>query len=189
MAVFHSLPYNKIIQLLNGSGLVAGDLYFSTDSSTLYVACTNTDGAVGIAQTGLILTGNLQLGFNGNAASIAGAAVVGTPQAGDVLIFDGESWIPQAESGGQTNNVTTQSGDYSTTITDGTILCNGGAPQTITLTTTGLKSGDVYTVKVIGNSTATVQAQSGLIDGESSFTLYSKDAVDLVFDGTNFYLE
>ncbi len=189
MATFHSLKYAAILSLLNSSGLVAGDLYFSTDQSTLYLACTNTDGAVGIAQTGLILTGNIQLGFNGNAASIAGTAVVGTPQAGDVLVFNGENWIPQAESGGQTNNVTTQSGNYSTAITDDTIFCNGTEPQAITLTTTGLKAGHVYTVKVIGGSSATVVAESGLIDGEDAVELFASDSADFQFDETNFYLE
>jgi hypothetical protein len=177
VATFHSLSERAILALLNSSGLVAGDLYFSTDENNLYLACTNTDGGVGIALTGMIATGNIQLGFSG-AQGPTGATGATGPQG------------PKGDPGsGSENNIATESGDYTAPITIQTILCSGTGAQQITLTTTGLASGSVYVVTVTGKGPVTVIPQTGLINGQANVQLLANDSASFCFDGTNFSIE
>ncbi len=61
MARFHSMSHVKLLALLNSVGVVAGDLYYATDTHELFIACTTTEGNVGIAKTGLIMTGHISM--------------------------------------------------------------------------------------------------------------------------------
>lgn len=96
MAVFHSMKYAALQNLLSLGQIVAGDLYYTTDTQQLYIACTTTNNGVGIAPTNQILTGAITLGFDGTVAFIGGAPVQGSPASGDTLVFNGTAWIPQA---------------------------------------------------------------------------------------------
>jgi hypothetical protein len=189
-ATFHSIPYNKIIALLNGAGLVSGDLYYANDTQTLYLALTNTDGAVGIAQTGLILTGAIQLGFNGNVSSLAGEPVSGTPEVGQVLTFDGSKWTPATPSSStpQTVNV---SGAYTTSADDDVLFVALGSAAQITLTTDGIVQGKTYRVTLTTTSqAATVVSQNGeLINGDPNAQLLGGDSLDFCWQGESWVLQ
>ena len=79
------------------------------------------------------------------------------------------------------------SGNYTTATTDEVVVAT--ASCTITLKTTGLPTGHVYTVTNSSSGSVTVQPASGLIEGEADAVLYEKDSLDLLFDGTNFIVK
>jgi hypothetical protein len=189
--VFHSLTQAGILRLLNSQGLVANDLYYAQDIQKLYVCCTNTDNSVGIAETGMILTGAITLGFNGNATSLGGAAIVGTPTEGQTLVFDGTNWVPQTAAS-SSPNIVNVTGNYSTQITDDVLLVNLASPATITLTTDRLVAGKIYTVTlVVGSAQASVVGEHGeTIEGDAEGALlFEGDSVDLFWTGSNFVVQ
>jgi len=78
-----------------------------------------------------------------------------------------------------------QTASYTMLVTDLYCLVNGSA--TITLTSTGASVGKLYRVKNVGTGVVTVIPQSGTVDGSPSAQLpLQYQAVDFVFDGTNF---
>ena len=191
MAVFHSMSQAAIMGLLSSQGLIANDLYYGTDSQALYIACTNTDGSVGIAETGMIMTGAISLGFNGNATSLGGAPIVGVPTIGQTLVFNGTSWEPQTAAT-TTPNIVNVSADYTTQITDDVLLVNLASAATITLTTDGLTAGHTYTVTlVVGSAQASVVSQHGEdIEGESDGALlFEGDSVNLFWSGAYWVIQ
>jgi hypothetical protein len=161
MAVFHSTSQAQILALLNSQGLVAGDLYYSTDELNLYLACTNQDGSVGIALTGTIMTGAIELGFNG---AVGADGPAGT---------------------GSIKNIAVATANYTTAVSDDVVLANSSTPITILVTTASLDK-KITTIKAIGAGVVTVQPVSGTIDGQASVTLIKEESLDLQFDGTNF---
>jgi len=191
MATFNSMSYAAIVKLLNSSGLVAGSLYYATDTQQLFLACTNSDAGVGIAQVGLIMTGGIQLGFSGNAATIDSVPVSGTPNVGDVLQFNGTAWVPApAPSSG--NVVVNVSGAYTTEATDDILFVNLSVPAEITLTTDGIVSGKVYRVTVFTTSAEVlVVAEGGApIQGQTDqVQLLAGDSVDFGWDGEGFVIQ
>jgi hypothetical protein len=179
VSVFHSQPYASLIALLNSSGLIAGDLYYTTDTQILYIALTNSEGNVGIAATGAIMTGNIQLGFSGAQGPEGPEGPTGPTG-------------PQGPAGsGSTNNIATESGNYTTQTSDDSVFCTGTSPQTITLTTAGIASGKTYDVKVmLSAKQAAVVSQNGeLIDGQTSVTLYFGDAAQFTWSGSAWIIE
>jgi|SRR5580700_3058022 hypothetical protein len=192
MATFHSMSQAAILKVLNSQGLIANDLYYSTDQGNLYLACTNTDGSVGIAETGMILTGAIALGFNGNATSLGGAPIVGTPTAGQTLVFNGTNWVPQTAAT-TTPNIVNVSADYSTKITDDVLIVNPASPLTITLTTDGIVAGKLYEVTVLdtGSAQILVASQHGeqIQNQDEDVALYNGDALGFFWTGSEFILQ
>lgn len=177
MATFHSLSYQGILSLVQSGKIVTGDLYFANDTGTLFLACTD-----GISNISLIMTG--QISGEVGAVGLTGATGPQGPQGAT-----GATGPTGPQGAGANQNVTTQSGDYVTAITDKTILCDGTGTQAITLNTTGLVAGSVYTVTVTGTAIVTVTPQSGQIESEASATAYEGDSLDFLFDGTNFWIQ
>src|SRR5580700_3968498 len=126
MAVFHSTSYAKILALLNSQGLVAGDLYYATDTLNLYLACTNQDSSVGIALTGTIMTGSIELGFDGARGNDGPAGPAGPTG-------------PQGPAGtGSIKNIHIATANYTTSVSDDVVLANSATPITILITTASL---------------------------------------------------
>lgn len=78
-----------------------------------------------------------------------------------------------------------QAASYTMLLTD--LFCLVSGTATITLTTAGASVGKLYRVKNVGTGVVTVIPQSGTVDGSPSALLpLQYQAVDFVFDGTNF---
>jgi len=82
---------------------------------------------------------------------------------------------------------TTQTGTYSATVTDSTILCNSSTAFTVTLPASGLPTGKTYHVKNLSTGSCTVSASLG-IDGGTTTILGRYQAVTLKYDGAQFWL-
>jgi hypothetical protein len=163
---------------------VFGDLYYANDTQQLFFACTQ--GLFPAAS--LVLSGNIvgQAGLAGNPGPTGPQGPQGATGATGPTGPTG----PQGPAGaGANQNVTTQTGNYTTATTDKTMLCSGSGPQSIILTTTGLATASVYTVTVTGAGPVTITPQSGQIEGESSATAYEGDSLDFLFDGANYYIQ
>lgn len=88
-----------------------------------------------------------------------------------------------------TLSLTVQTGNYTTSINDDIIEVNSSSATTIILTVPVSGASKVYTVKNINTGVVTIQGSSGTIEGASSIALSLKgQAVDLYFDGTNFWI-
>jgi hypothetical protein len=127
MAIFYSMSKAQILAQLNAGNLVAGNLMFATDTQELFICATTTNSGVGIAPTNMILTGAITLGFSGDASSLGGAPIVGTPTVGQTLFFNGTSWEPQTAAT-TTPNIVSVTGNYSTQITDDVLIVSPASP-------------------------------------------------------------
>jgi len=175
---FHSMKSAQILGLLNSSGLVASDLYYATDTQQLYVACTNQDSTVGIAETGMILTGDIELGFNG--------AVGAQGEQGE----QGEQGIQGPPGTGSLEVVGVYTSSSNVPITVTAAFANSSSAITLTIVTASLTTGQVTNVKNIGLGVCSVVGASGNIDGQSaSVDLLTDDSISLLWDGTNFWLQ
>lgn len=193
MAQFHSLSYNQLQGLVNAGGVVAGDLYYANDRQQLFVAVS--DGS--IFPTSMILTGNIvgtpgAEGASGAQGPQGSTGATGLDGATGATGATGPTG-PQGPAGaGATSNFTVQPGDYTSSIEDNTIFCNGTGDQQITLTTTGITAGKVYTVSVVVTQTGTITviSQNGeQIEGEADAALFGGDSIDLAWTGTNWILQ
>jgi hypothetical protein len=180
MATFYALTEAQITALLNSSGLIAGSVYYATDSGKKYLATTNRDNTVGLADTGLIMTGKLELGFDGAVGAQGEPGPTGATGATG----------PQGPAGaGGVKNVVTATANYTTATSDDVILANSSSPMTISITTSGLDN-KITTVKSIGTGTVTVQGVTGTIDGQASVDCSLQEtSIDLLFDGANFWIQ
>ena len=171
--VFHSTSHAQLLAMLDAGNITVGDLYYETDTQTLFIGCSNTNSQVGIAPTNMLLTGEITLGFNG--------AVGGDGPAGPA----GPTG-PQGPAGtGSIKNISVATANYTTAVSDDVVLANSATPITILVTTASLDK-KITTIKAIGAGVVTVQPVSGTIDGQASVTLISQESLDLQFDGTNF---
>lgn len=83
-------------------------------------------------------------------------------------------------------NISTQTGTYLATATDGTILGNG--TFTITLPVTGIAVGQTYRIKFIAASGTLTISSAANIDGSTSFTITTQYIVVTVqWDGTQWW--
>jgi hypothetical protein len=186
MATFHSLKLSAILGLAANNACISGDIYYSTDTMEVFIAAT--DGSVaplaGILMSGGITGTQGPSGAQGQTGNVGPTGATGA---------QGEQGIqgeigPQGPAGeGSSNNLTIQSGNYQTLLTDNCVLCPGTVAQQIMLRTAGITAGQIFTVTVLSTATAvvTVVSQSGeLIENESSAELYAGDSIDFCWSGT-----
>jgi hypothetical protein len=84
------------------------------------------------------------------------------------------------------NSIVAKTANYTLTMSDNTVLCNGGASITMTLPTTGIPVGQVFTIKNISSPVHNcVVASSANIDGVSGATVNTQYfATTFQWDGT-----
>jgi hypothetical protein len=89
--------------------------------------------------------------------------------------------------GGYSSFVTTQTTTYTATSTDTVILCNG--TFTVTLPAAASSIGKIYVIKNIGTGIITVDGSaSETIDDETTQILHSYSCMDIVCDGTEWWI-
>ncbi len=140
----------------------------------------------------------------GNAVTIArnGNAIEG--EAGDATLsaaseylelqYNGAGiWIDRTEQESSDNSaVATITASTTLTLDQEVVLCNNSSNITVTLPTASGISGKTYTLKKIGNNTATVTidaAGSETIDGATTLLLYLRyDSIAIASDGSNWLI-
>ena len=144
---------------------------------TGYTGYTGPQGTQGV--TGY--TGYTGPNITGYTGYTGGAGTVGTTGPTGYTGYTGP---------GSSTSVTTQTGNYTTQTTDGTVLCNSTSAFTVTLQATGISSGKKYTVTNINTGAITVATTSGNINGASTVSpLNQSQSLDFQFDGTNFWIQ
>ncbi len=103
------------------------------------------------------------------------------------------TWIDRTEQ--ETSGIAaaaTTTASTTLTLDQEVVLCNNTSNITVTLPTAVGNSGKPYTLKKIGNNTATVTidaAGSETIDGATTLLLYIRyDSVAIISDGSNWYI-
>lgn len=88
--------------------------------------------------------------------------------------------------------IRTETGNYTVTAADNTILVNPAAPVTITLPAATTIKGRIYTIKKIGgglDNAVTIQPTGGQIEGGASYPIYNDwTFVTIQTDGTNWFV-
>jgi hypothetical protein len=88
--------------------------------------------------------------------------------------------------------IRTETGNYTATVNDNTILVNPGAAVNITLPAPNTIKGRIYTIKKIGgglDNSVTITPNGGLIEGGPSYVIYNDwTFVTLQTDGANWYI-
>lgn len=126
-----------------------------------------------------------------NYANLAALQAVSSPQAGDIASvagkiygYDGSSWTIL---GALSVPVTTVTANYTATAQDYLVICGGSSAFTVTLPASS--AGRVLMIKnAQASNSITLAAASGNIDGDTSPTIEPLQAVQVIFDGTNWYL-
>ncbi len=105
---------------------------------------------------------------------------------GQVLTSTGTG-VLWANVGVTTVPLVTKSGNYTLLATDYVVIFTATATATLN---SSLSAGQSYRIKFTGSSGAvTLSPSSGTIDGQASITMgIQYDAIDVVFDGTNWWL-
>lgn len=75
---------------------------------------------------------------------------------------------------------------YNVQLLDNVILANG--TFTVTLPNGPETTGRRYVIKNVGSGTITVDGGSGNIEGSATYTLIAGQSVDVVSDGTNYFI-
>jgi hypothetical protein len=151
-------------------------------------------GAVTAASSVATGTGSCTAGTAG--ALCLGTGSAPTAQSGYNQIWAGTSSSPviQAQLGTaasgpmEAENVTTQTGTYSATLTDFYILCNSSSAFTVTLPVTSQTTGKTYRVKNINTGVCSVAAASGNVDNVASFPLNQWQSVDVMYSGSQYLI-
>jgi Major tropism determinant N-terminal domain len=138
---------------------------------------------------------------NGLQANLPISGVIGEPffttDDGNLYVWNGSSMVQVNGSGsailsGFGKAVVAKTSNYTATSTDDTILVNATSGNvTITLPTSGISTGKIYTIKKTDSSshTVTLAPSSGTIDGQSNaVTSVQYTSLDVQFDGTNYWI-
>jgi hypothetical protein len=123
------------------------------------------------------LTGSVfpsQIGLSGGVASST------------TFLRGDNTWATPA---GSSPAITTKTANYTTVVTDNTVLMNSATAKTVTLTTTALATGWTYVVTNINSGAVTVSGQTGNIDGNASVVIpLNGQSLSMQWDGGNFWI-
>jgi hypothetical protein len=176
-SVFYSTNHAELLRMLAANQIVAGNLYFETDTNTLFIGCSNTESQVGLAPTSMLLSGDITLGFNG----AVGADGPAGPQ--------GIQGIQGPAGAGSIASIHVATANYVSSVGDTAILANSATAISITITTTGLTTGQITSVTNINVGLVTVVGQTGLIDGNANVALLQNESVNLLWTGSAFVIQ
>jgi len=207
------------IKGVDTSTLSVGDVLYVSTTAGEYTVTPPTGNTTKLQNIGMVVksdsngiikvggagrsnaTPNLDQGhfFLGNASnqSVQSAyelpLTVGT--SGKVLTSDGTNVTFQdAAGGGSAPSVTSHTITQNTTITSNTgieeiHLIDNSSNNLVFTIPGGTSAGYKYQLKRLGTGTLSIQASSGTIDANNSFSLASRyDSVTLVSDGTNYHI-
>jgi hypothetical protein len=152
-------------------------------ANTTYLYGTGADFSIGNA-----IPGNNLVFFTGGTASsnerlrINGNGNVGVGTTSPTSTFQ--------DAGSFSLKITTQTGNYTATASDYTILMNNTTPKSVTLPTASGITGRIYVIKKISTGTSTVKTTgSETIDGATTKSLASQyDYIMVQSDGTNWVI-
>src|ERR1700684_225748 len=162
--VFHSTSHAELLRMLDAGNITVGDLYYETDTQTLFVGCSNTNSQVGIAPTNMLLTGDITWGASG-AVGPDGPVGPAGPQG------------PQGPSGtGSVKNIHVATANYTTQTSDDVVLANSATLITILISTSGLLT-QITTVTNISTGIVPVRRVTGQIDGQANVSLLNGESL------------